>query len=284
MKTKLTLTFVILLFFKISLSQNLFDEKHSKKYAQYLFENKYFKRASIEFERLVLLAPENSFYKTQLINSYKFSGNISKTIFSISSFFGKNSNFYSNDILNTYLQMKILQNEFIFCDSILKKDTILPIINKQEYQLAIYLLEKRYKDANSFIKNLKTEKSEKINRLIFIYDEIKKIKFKNPFFASVLSLIFPGVGKIYSNETKNGLGVLSLIGLSTWQSYRGFKKEGINSVYAWGFGAMAVGFYIGNIYGAGKSAKRENNYKNKIIKDKIIKIIVENNIIIEHPN
>ncbi len=282
MKTKLTLTITFILFFRISFSQNLFDEEHSKKYAQYLFENKDYKRASTEFERLVLIAPENNNYKTKLINSYKLSGNILKTTFTISRFFGKNSNFYSNDLLNTYLQMKILQNEFIFCDSILRKDTILPKINKQEYQLAIYLLEKRYKDADSFIKSIKTENSEKINRLIFIYDEIKKTKFKNPFLASLLSLIFPGAGKIYSNETKNGLGVLSIIGLSTWQSYRGFKKEGIESFYAWSFATMAAGFYIGNIYGAGKSAKRDNNYKNKIFKDKIIKIIVENNIVIEH--
>jgi hypothetical protein len=46
--------------------------------------------------------------------------------------------------------------------------------------------------------------------------------------------------------------------VNIWQAYRGFSKSGKNSVYGWVFASLATGFYIGNIFGSHKSAKKYN--------------------------
>ncbi len=284
MKRVIHLIYILLTISNISFSQNIFDLEHSIKYAEHLFSIKDYSSAAKEYEKLILLAPDSSEFIFRLLQSYKHSKQIDKGKEKADEIFGNIYSNYPPDIINIFLKFLILQDNYSECHTILKEQTKLTSEEHQEFTLAIYLLENQRDSAGAFIKTIFCSKntnkensvSDKFSELTSLYHTQKKIKYKKPVVASLLSTVVPGLGKIYTNDIKNGLGVFSIITLYSWQSYRGFKHEGVKSFYAWSFGAFASGFYIGNIYGSHQSAVRENEFQNKNIEKEVKKIITEN--------
>ncbi len=268
----------------LSFSQNIFDLNNSVKYAEHLFKTGDYSSAAKEYERLTILVPDSSEYSFLLLQSYKHSKQIDKGKEKAVEIFGNEYVVYPHDVIYIYLQFLILQDNYSECHKILKTQTKLTIEEHQEFTLALYLLEKQTDSAGTFInttfcsKNTNEENSisDKFSELTSLFYTQKKVKYKKPVVASLLSTVLPGLGKIYTNDIKNGLGVLSIISLYSWQSYRGFKHEGVKSFYGWSFGALATGFYIGNVYGSHQSAVRENEFQNKNIAKEVKKIIAEN--------
>ena len=269
---------IFISFFSLSIhAQNIFDIEHSEIYADHLYQIKDFSEAADEYEILLQKAPESILYKERLLLSYKFSGQFKKGINKTEYYYGKSYDKYSFVIIENFLQLLILENKNNSCELIFSEDLNIPEQIKCEYQLANYLLTKQYDQANyiiSYHDSLKFNNSVKFNNLVMIFKEAEKIDYKKPIFASVLSAVIPGSGKAYSNDFKNGALAFSIIGLYAWQSYRAFSNDGIKSFYGWVFGVLASGFYIGNIYGSYQSAKRENNYQDELINEKVKNIIL----------
>ena len=95
-----------------------------------------------------------------------------------------------------------------------------------------------------------------------------------------LSLV-PSMGKIYTKNAKDGLVSLFMVGITSFLSYRGFsqkeinqKGKGIESIPGWFYGSLGVGFYIGNLYGSYRSAKRYNAKFHENINNELEDIIV----------
>ena len=121
------------------------------------------------------------------------------------------------------------------------------------------MLQENYKEAG-----LMLEKNSEINEgFISDYSRLLKLenefKYKKPGISIAMSAIIPGSGKFYSGYWKDGLIAFIFVTASAYQSYRGFSKNGIESVYGWIFGGLATGFYIGNLYGSGKAANEHNS-------------------------
>ena len=283
MKRVIHLINILLTISNLSFSQNIFDLKNSAEYAEHLYKIGDYSSAAKEYERLIVFTPDSSEFAFRLLQSYKHSKQIDKGIEKAVEIFGNIYNQYPHDVIYIYLQFLMLQDNYSECHKMLKTQTKLTIEEHQEFTLAVYLLEKQTDSAGTFIntsycsKNTNEENSvsDKFSELTSLYYSQKKEKYKKPVFASLLSTVIPGLGKIYTNDIKNGLGVLSIISLYSWQSYRGFKHEGVKSFYGWSFGALATGFYIGNIYGSHRSAVRENEFQNLNIEKEVKKIITE---------
>jgi len=284
MKKILYLIYIILALSNFSFSQNIFDLEHSAKYAEHLYNTKDYSSAAKEYERILLLAPDSSEFILRLLKTYKHSNQIDKGIEKAAEIFGNIYYNYPPDIIHIYLQFLIIQDNYSECHKILRTQTKLTRKEHQEFTLSTFLLENQTDSADAFIKTIFCSKnndqensvSNKFSELTSLFYSQKRIRSKKPLVASLLSTVVPGLGKIYANDIKNGLGVLSIISLYSWQSYRGFKHEGIKSFYGWSFGALATGFYIGNIYGSHQSAERENEFQDKIIGKEVKRIITEN--------
>lgn len=93
-----------------------------------------------------------------------------------------------------------------------------------------------------------------------------ELKDKAPWLASSLSLI-PGLGYAYSGHKQTAISSFVINGLLAYATYTSFK----NKNYGIGIltGVFNISFYIGNIYGSGKSAKRYNEQQRKEIIDKL---------------
>jgi len=88
--------------------------------------------------------------------------------------------------------------------------------------------------------------------------QYKELRFKSPVLASILSAVIPGSGYFYSGSKATGLSALifnGLVGYAAYSSYKS-KNNGVGILTS----LLGLGFYIGNIQGAKKSAIRHNNF------------------------
>ena len=140
--------------------------------------------------------------------------------------------------------------------------------------LSLLMLDEDWNSANAFYK--KTSSSDPyFNELGVLLLEREKLQKKSPYLAAGMSTIIPGSGKIYTKNWQDGLVALLFVASNAWQAYRGFSKDGIKSTYGWVFGSIGAGFWLGNIYGSYKSAKKFNNHIQKGYHDKISGVIYD---------
>ena len=67
------------------------------------------------------------------------------------------------------------------------------------------------------------------------------------------------------------------VAANAWQAYRGFNEHGIKSTYGWTFASLSASFYIGNIFGAVKAAKRYNKNKRNEIDNQVFDFVRSDN-------
>jgi putative component of membrane protein insertase Oxa1/YidC/SpoIIIJ protein YidD len=93
-----------------------------------------------------------------------------------------------------------------------------------------------------------------------------QIKDKSPAVAGALSII-PGGGYLYTGHKQTAFSAFVVNGLLAYATYTSIK----NKNYGMGIltGVFNFSFYIGNIYGATKSAKRFNEKQRKTINNKL---------------
>lgn len=98
------------------------------------------------------------------------------------------------------------------------------------------------------------EQKTAVGALRTVIDESSSIPQKSPLVAGLLSGIVPGLGKVYTGHTVDGvLSFLTIAGFG-YAAYDGFATDGSSSVRGWVFGSLASGLYLGNIYGSVLSA------------------------------
>lgn len=161
-----------------------------------------------------------------------------------------------------YSQLEMLkslfqQNEYAelrqLVESIDKKNSVL--YSSGQKLLAITLL----KDDTEPIsyKNFAVLFSEAEKKELEFYYHMKiNPGYKNPMTASILSMLIPGSGKIYTNEISDGIYAFLVTGLFTFLAYDNFKAK--HNFRAWLFTGLAAGFYAGNVYGSYASAQIHN--------------------------
>lgn len=111
---------------------------------------------------------------------------------------------------------------------------------------------------------------ESHKQISIINSEIVKnafqIKYKKPYVGGILSII-PGAGYLYTGHKQTAISAFLINGLLAYATYTSFKNE--NYGIALLTSVFNLSFYIGNIYGAAKSATRYNDKKTKSIISKL---------------
>jgi hypothetical protein len=201
-----------------------------------------------------------------------------KTHERITQLFGEDPEYYPESMINVYLQTIFICEDYKTCELILNKPSAMPDSSVQDYRLALYILQHKYEAAKALkdsIQSIGSQRlSTKFDSLCGIYQNALTIDHKYPGLAAALSTVIPGTGHAYSGEMQIGIRSFMIIGLYAWQSYRAFRIKGAKNVYAWGFGALASGFYTAGIYGSYASAKRSNLYNEKQIRNEVLDIIL----------
>lgn len=99
-----------------------------------------------------------------------------------------------------------------------------------------------------------------------ISQEALEFKYKSPKLSGILSII-PGLGYAYTGHNQTAVTAFLVNGLIGYATYTNIK----NANYGMGIltGVFNLSFYLGNIYGGIKSAKRYNEQQKKLLIKKI---------------
>jgi TM2 domain-containing membrane protein YozV len=253
--------FVILLFSTFNNSQNvdptlspLHQKENILKFADHLFCEKDYLRAFNEYMRFDE-SIRNEEINLKMALSLSAIGDYDKA----ARLFGKikeNSSYYQSsrlEIMKIHLlhgNYSDLRKQFHSVDN---SSVQSEIKHRKLYFLSYLKDEEDMPPFNDFIQPFDASEKEDVSNL---YQMKVNPQTKNPAFASILSAIIPGAGKIYTGEISDGIVAFITTSLFAFLAYDNFKAD--HDFRGWLFGGLAVAFYAGNIYGSFASAQIYN--------------------------
>ena len=253
------LIFIGLMATTLSLKAQLQDSTSQVLFAKYLFDKGMYQYAAEEYERLHFLYPDNRYFLTSLFKAERFSGNLVSLERRIGSLAYSDATLSRNYFLTLVALDEIKTAENVLYKN-LQHDTE-PELDK--FKVGLLLL-KREEDAAQDSAKTWNINDEALYQLITTATSVKK---KSPFVAGLMSALIPASGRFYAGDFKDGLFSLVFIAGTAFQSYNRFNKNGITSPGGWIYGGISFGFYLGNVWGSVKAAKRYNDQQYKKVYD-----------------
>ena len=260
---------MVIIFFQVFLSGQNLSKKSILTFAEYLFENSDYSRASYEYLRLLHLFENSRLEKLQL---YLKIGNC----FSMLNRVDESQQYYNQCLEakdNLMIYNKALINYgFLLFRKDRYRDSIYFLNNNKLSSesekintliLANYLCLKNKHEIKTQFAEFKKEKKKYLNSLDQFMEAKSKLKTKSPLLAGLMSAIIPGTGRLYTGRVKEGLLSLISLAATSYLAYEGFRDKGIKSFKGWLFSSISAFLYIGNIHGAVVSAKLTNQMINK---------------------
>jgi hypothetical protein len=254
-------------------SQDLYNMEQSQKYAEYLFSSQQHILAAEEFERLIYFDNNNISFKYKLIKSYRLSGDLNTGINRIYSFYGNSLDTMPERLATEFVKMQLLTDSLLVVEEFIQQKNTLSLENKAIFQCCDLLLDCDYDEARLYAKQAIGSNLTFPKDIMMLTEKAERIKFKSPFVAAGFSTIIPGTGKFYTKNWSDGIFSMLFVAGNAWQAYGGFHEHGIKSGYGWAFAGLSASFYIGNIFGAVKAAKRYNKNKKNEIDSQIFEFV-----------
>lgn len=261
------LTFIVCFLQGVILSlhgQDLLDYSNSLKYANYLYENKYYSLSAIEYERVSFLEPKDTLAKLRMIQSYSLMDDYKNAKARLERLFPLYISNYPEEFAIEYFSVLFHQNQFNSAISFIKENNTINQTKRGEYELGALLMQYKWAEAKTigddFLQS--NQESYKFCNLYNIAVQSMDIKYKKPGCAALLSALIPGSGKVYTKNWKDGVYAFIFISTFSWLTYKSIDNDALvfNSVF---YGAITLSFYLANIYGSYKSAEKYNQKVNK---------------------
>ena len=256
--------------------ENLFDTAHSLRFADYLFKTGQYDFATEEYQRVIFLRPADPYPKIQTVKAREAQKDYQGALNYFAMYFPV------FDTLKPSLQKEdirlyVLTDDYSTAGYFVKKSALVPA-EKKTWTLGLMALEKKWDHAWAYYRRYADSVSHPVFHQFGLAVENRlKQPHKSPVVAAGLSAVVPGLGKVYTKDYGDALMSFLFVGLNAWQAYRGFKKDGLQSTRGWIFAGIGASFYLGNVWGSAKAAKRFNRRFDKKTIDEI-KTIMEYNL------
>jgi tetratricopeptide (TPR) repeat protein len=246
------------------------------KFAQHLYDEEYFERAAIEYERYLYADPLAS--KSPLLYTigrcYLHARNPETAI----KYFSQASHYTSHPCLNDSIHIALCASYLLGRDyrnfqnstcMLSEKAHLSADLESKLLELrGLYHLERGNWQAASQELTC-TSPTQRIKTLQNLAIEGQNLPRKSPMIAGLMSGILPGSGKIYSERPLDGLYSFLLTTGTAWLAFEGYRDQGMSSTKGWLFGSASLFFYVGNIYGSVISVKLYNKSHQDRIDDQI---------------
>lgn len=249
--------FLFVLFATLGNSQNILDTENSKKFARYLFNTQQYHLAAVEYERILSISPPDTEISTFLLKSYRL-GNICTNSFKHIDALGIERFFINDTIAKEFLNLALSCN-CCYENSRFEK-ALNSLGNSQQtfYRLGYYFFNQEKELLYRFNEDNRNLLAPNYPSVFTRIETMSEFRGKSPALAMTMSAILPGSGKAYSGYWGDAVMSFLFVSSNAWLSYRGFSKKGTKSASGWIFGGVSLGFYMGNIWGSGRSAKSYN--------------------------
>ncbi len=259
---------VFVLHTQLVFAQDIFDYQHSKKYGQYLFDSKQYKLSSEELERVLFYDRDNDSVKFQLIRSYLLDNQFTMVTKRMDSLFPDPKampRIYAFEYSKALISLNSINQAQRFVNgsyNLTNKDKLYLNLNSE-------LLDYKWETAKQTYSQIKENNMPLDTRYDALINRINTTRYKSPGLALALSAVVPGLGKVYSNNWKDGLFSFIFVGGSLFQSIRGYNTYGKKSGFFIVYTSVAATFYLGNLYGSFKAANKYNDRLRKQIRSDI---------------
>lgn len=243
----------------------LCDPTEAVRFADYLMKTRQYKIATWELERLDFIQPGVDSVRLRLLDAKRLDGEYLSGIMKLRSYLGDSPQLLQNpDFAKAYVRLNFMYGEYDGLRGFLQQNTVLSENYRANLLVASSLLLDDHAGAKAF-----AHQKEIAPSLLQVLTEAELVRLKSPFLAGTLSALVPGTGKIYTGDWKDGIISMIFVGANAFAAYRGFNQDGVQSVYGWVFSAIGTGFYVGNIYGSVKAARKRNTQKKQRIYDQV---------------
>lgn len=275
MTTKRILGFLLIVLFNITLLSiadiDYYSAQNTLKFADYLYEQGDFLRAVGEYQRYLFYQPQESEkIRYRIALCYRLGGKTEQAIQIFETFLQESPN--SKLASSAYYQIGV--SYFLmekYGKSVNYLGTSLPHITDVHYRAESqqliglsYLMQKQWFEAEKIFTGLHESDVLEVREKAAIHSKYAaqgaKLPTRSPLLAGFLSTIVPGAGRIYTGRVGDALNSLLTVGLTGWQAYDGFRRDGLSSVKGWTLGTLSGIFYVGNIYGSVLSARIYNRH------------------------
>ena len=250
-----------------------YTPENVRKFADFLYEQGDYLRAAGEYQRYLFYISEEGTESEQIRYKialcYRFAGNREQAIQNFETILHlyPQSQFASRayyQIGATYFLMDQFGQSAQFLREALPQITDAQQHAEAEQLIGLsYLMQKQWFEAGEVFKTLQRSSVIPVREKALVYHDYAEtgaqLPIRSPFLAGVLSTIVPGTGRLYTGlRIGDALTSLLTVGLTGWQAYDGFRRDGLSSVKGWTLGTISGIFYVGNIYGSVVSARVYN--------------------------
>ncbi|MDY0103635.1 MAG: hypothetical protein RBS07_11930 [Lentimicrobium sp.] len=243
---------------KKSRGQDIYDYKHSLVYGKFLINTRQFNLATEEFERLIFMNPFNDTIKQQLVHAYLMGQQYQTLILRTNTLYTNPVEFPQSVALD-YSRAMVMNETPFRLEDFLKQNHNLLQDEKLFLKLNSQLLSYQWDEAEETYDSLVSGGNASHLKYDALFRGIHDAKFKKAGIALGMSAIMPGSGKAYTGEWKDGLVALFFVAGSAIQAYRGYNLYGKKSTFFIAYTGLAASFYLGNLYGSFKSARKHND-------------------------
>jgi len=248
-------------------AQDLFNLENSRKFANYLFDSGQYGLAIDEFERVVFMAPNDSISILNLLSAYRSEKRFEIGVKRAFDLLHK-TEYLPIDFLKEVFLLQAFSGKHANNLEMVRSNRKLNSSEKQKLELSSIMLDRDWDMAQEYYDE-KNNSDPFFKSMGTLLDQRQELNTKSPYLASGMSMIVPGLGKVYTKDYADGIVTFLFVVTNAYQAYRGFKEDGVKSVYGWIFGSIGAGFYLGNIYGSFKSARKHNTRIEKAYYDQV---------------
>ena len=248
-----------------------YSPENVRKFADFLYEQGDYLRAAGEYQRYLFYQPQESeqiHYRIAVC--YRFGGKTDQAIQSFETLLrtypeGQYTSRVYYQIGATYFLMDRFDQSARFLSDALPRITETQQHTEAEQLIGLsYLMQKQWSEAGEIFKGLQGSDIIRIREKAAVYNDYaekgENLPTRSPFLAGTLSTIVPGAGRLYTGRLGDALTSLFMVGLTGWQAYDGFHRDGLSSAKGWTLGTLCGIFYVGNIYGSVISARVYNRH------------------------
>ncbi len=234
---------------------NFQSPENIKKFADYLFCEKDYLRANLEYQKLDNIVEDDTLnFKIGL--GYLYIGDYLNSIQKFSNF-RTTSTFYDDAKLQEIKAYFLIENynafRSFYLESYSNKISNYQSKWKKLFNFSYLFTDEDLPSPNEFLNPFNKDEKENITSFYNWKNDPPK---KNPTLAGIMSAVIPGSGKMYVGEWGDGIMALITSGLFAFLAYDNFKAN--HKTRAWVFTGLGAFFYAGNVYGSVAAAQIYN--------------------------
>ncbi len=243
-------------------SQNLYDLQHSLDYATHLMNKGKYEFAAREWERIYYSEPGYDSVKINLLKAYRKAGLIERGRERALQLLD-NTALRNRPFCFEYMHLLMLDTAHQQLLDFVNTNTHLSYYDQFFTRVTVRLLQQKWGEAQQSLNQQDTLSHKAYQPYYNLTQQALNRSTRSPTLAVAMSAVVPGLGKVYTNNWRDGLFAFFIVGISAYQAYKGFNKVGVKSTHAWLFSSIGFSFYLGNLYGSAKSAQIFNRRVNK---------------------